>query len=581
MNWKDLKNAWNRLDGPQKVVTVVMILFFLEVLALPLIPLFFLSPEPQAKQSVVQEDIVPAEPEETRFASESFKPDVLITFYQNGKWDGEPVRSYDGDHIASIMDDGRLIIDGMSAGCYPDLPKDTAPMQFDAIYRDPAAGTYVCFARDFSTAHHNELYLYSKGELLETYKAPVTDIQAGTLFTVRLEHTIVMSYVKENKIVRFDPRRSGDEKFQVLAEDMAPLITKVSPVKARFVITTYDIETDDVLGSALYEIGESGPIKVVKESTGIQRVRPLEDYPERGDLAEFWLLRTAYVEGAWDGKATQISDIAKALDVRLDRTPSDVVHNLRSPKLTELDYSNVDPSSIATISKWRSGELGANVICIDNEPRYYLHATAPWLANDISYRKIKNLGYGGFVEIDDPTSTDYFDWSGQPLMSTPTCYLTYATTTNDLVSGDLMDYASVAIPLPYYTSQYQDAGLSAPDDFVAGIDIIDAINYDNAMRAVAIGAYRSEEEDDFSLYLSRKNSQFEQIASDVVSCHFFAQYSIGYLGHDNYYAPSYDAVSLWIDGHTKTAFIDDIFRFDNTYQVVEPEASDTAEPDIP
>lgn len=576
--WQVFKEAWGKLNPPQRILGGIMMLFLLETLLLPFVS-FGTRGLDKADAPTVSEETAVKPQEPFRLANESFKDEVLISLYQSGKWDGEPVESNDGTHLATINFKGFLVIDGQETSAIPDLSRDVKHSSFTAIYRDAATGTYVCTNTSWTTTSEDqEFTCWKKGEKTATVKTPYLEkaynVASGAVY---LEHTVLMSSYSEKIIMRLDPRKEPGSQFEVLTDDIGALLfNKISSVKARFVKAEFTDPNNPLVPSSytLYEVGETGGLTKVAQSSHYLRVRALEDYPSEGDFAEFWLLRTAYLSGKWNGQIAKIREIARLSGVSLTRTPTDQVKNTRAPSLSEIDFSSLDPEAFASVNRWTSRSMESNTILVNNVPKYYLHATKPFQVSDISYRKVKNL-YDGFVELTLGGSRDYFNYNGMGLYTSPSCYFTYGAMTEDLQKGDLIDFSNSIVPLPYYSLAYHEQDITAPPDFLAALELIDAINYDNGMRAVCIGQYNTTDIDDpeanFTLYLSRKNAAFDEVATNVVSAHFFSTYSYDYISRENWNASHYDHVGIWITGREKEAKMEDVFAFANTLTFYEGE----------
>lgn len=147
--FENLRRKWKVMSNFERRALAFRVLLYANLLCMVFLGLVSLPASitvaPRTQPQSTAQTVVEAEPQEVKFASESFRAEILVTFYQNNEWDGEPVRSYDGKHLATIDDSGMLIIDGRETYHYPDIPTDYA---CEGIYRDAADGTYACFREE-------------------------------------------------------------------------------------------------------------------------------------------------------------------------------------------------------------------------------------------------------------------------------------------------------------------------------------------------------------------------------------------------------------------------------------------------
>lgn len=501
-----IKNAF--LQNPYIISVVVWIVI------MAMLP-FWAPPAENvsAKSTEVEQSAQPIEePKPTTFPSPHFTREKLAEKFENGEWDGQLVRSTDGTHIASIDDKGELWID-----CY------------DA---------YTSLIRVYPETFNRYDTVYLDG---------------GVALNARLS---------ERDLKRFDPS-TGE--LEILLEDAdIGNLYKVAPTTVRFIV--YDHTEGG--GTELYhlmEVGATGPAREIANSTHPIAVRAFADYPATGDEAEFWLLRHAYVTGVWSGATMQIKEIAKLLDVDLTKSPLKTITNHRNPDLNDLDYSHLNPESLARVDRFN--------IVIDNEAKYYIHATRPFLFDDIEYRKVKTLGWYGFVEIDDLHERSYWGLNDLPVSESPSVRISYAARPSDLLNEAALDLTTVSIALPYYDHYSNYAkDLEQPEDFVQNLEILDAKNMDNGLRAVAIGYCDTTDLDDpeanFTVFLSRRNSRFVALATNAVSVYLMGEYNSDHI-NGNYEAPYYDQMTLTVYGRERVAFLPDIFAFTNDLQLHE------------
>lgn len=202
-------------------------------------------------------------------------------------------------------------------------------------------------------------------------------------------------------------------------------------------------------------------------------------------------------------------------------------------------------------------------IVIDNEPRYYLHATAPYLVDDIRYRKISPISREGFVEIDTLSEWNAWDDKGMPLHETPCVRVSHATTPRDILDRPAYNFSTTAVALPYYDGKKYD-GDEIPADFLDNLEILAARNDDGSLRAVAIGYANTMDIDDpeanFILYLSRQDTRFVPLVANAVECIMLGDYSSNYL-NGNHDAPLFTTFDMTIYGREKFAYMNDIFAY--------------------
>ena len=84
--WQVFKEAWGKLNPPQRILGGIMMLFLLETLLLPFVS-FGTRGLDKADAPTVSEETAVKPQEPFRLANESFKDEVLISLYQSGKWD--------------------------------------------------------------------------------------------------------------------------------------------------------------------------------------------------------------------------------------------------------------------------------------------------------------------------------------------------------------------------------------------------------------------------------------------------------------------------------------------------------------
>ncbi|MBR0488153.1 hypothetical protein IJJ39_00535 [Candidatus Saccharibacteria bacterium] len=568
--WDDFWERWAQMSAQEHLVLMSRITLMVFLFGGLITTLTYTPPTSEPTKQEPTESI-----EETvKFAAESFKVDVLTTFYQAGKWDGETVKSYDGNHISSINRRGYLVIDGKTTAYMPDLPKDCAPYGYRAFYHDDS-GTYLStWNAGVTSPDDDNFYLFHKGEKLRTYPVPFTEKASDLSFNAAiLDHVVIMTSLKDHSTVRFDPRQTDTKKFDILSTDIggSSLIQKISGDKVRFINSSSNGTNE------LYEVGETGDIKLIASSENAIRIRAIEDYPETGDQAEFWLPRIAYTSGKWDGTAISFGNLAKLVGKNLSEKPKSYPKNRRAPQLDELDCSNIDASTVVSVGEGSYLDHGRRYIMVDNMPKYYLHAVRPFLVDDIKYRKIFSLN-SAFVELVYGNYDDYVNADGASLYVGPSCYFTSAGQSGESSNDETCDYSSSIVSLPFYGQR--DYSELTPE-LCSNLEIIDCVNSENSMRAVAIGFYDDSDvnnpEASFSLFLSRKNSNFEHIAGQLLSAHFFSEFATDYLGHENYYVPAFARLGIWLDGKNSDYFTNDIFRFNNTLEPYVPKKEPSME----
>lgn len=511
--WVDFKNNWDLSTEQQKfalglgIFSAILFVYFIGVY----IPFQTNSNRREIHKAseTIAEEQSEAEPVTMNLSSSNFTREKLATYYNTGLWDGSLIRSESGYQVASRDALGHLWLDCYETGTTLDPVLPESYSEYTTVILDGAA---------INNPHYG------------------------------------------NKILRYDFETKEEE--TLLEGGVYGLLKKVALDTVRFIWYEYD-EEGNLEMYHLMEVGATGPVEEIGKSAHPIAIRAFNDYPEEGDAAEFWLLRKAYTSGKWYGNAKPISEIAKAMDIDLAKKPEKEVQNWRNPDLEQLDYSNVDPESIARVD-WR------DKIIIDNVEKYYLHATKAWLYDDIEYRKIKNISSHGFVEIEN--SRDFWGYNNQPVAESPTCWISYAARGNDLENEANYDLATAAITLPYYDAYSRNRELEEPEDFLQNLEILEARNWENGLRAVALGYCNTSDLDDpeahYAVYLSRHNSRFQPIVENAVSLVFLGEYNSDHL-NGNYDAPYYDTINLTVYGRERVAFYEDIFEYANAPQMFE------------
>lgn len=500
--WNNLKRDWHLLNPYQRV----RVIFYLAVYVCCLLIIAIMSTENIAEpavKTVVEEDVQT----ETRFPARDFTDVKLKTKYELGTWDGSFVRSEEGTDVASVDQYGYL---WLNCRRYAKVA-DTLPDKFD---------------------HFDTVYLKDAA-----LNRPILDGNVERYnFTTKTSEVLLKNVVVTG-------------------------FSKVAKDAARFLIHEYD-EDGNLALCRLMEVHSTGPAVEICSAPHSLAVRAIDDYPEEGDMSEFWLLRHAYTRGVWNGQPESLARIAELLDVDLSRAPTADIANLRNPKLSALDYSNLNPESIAYVNY--------NRIVVDNVEKYYLHATRPFLVDGIKYRKISDVNGGGFIEIDDGTRENYWDRNGMPLYGSPVCRFSYAPSPNEYGTST-RNLSTVAIKLPFFDGLSKARGEEVPAEFIDRLEVIDADNYDNDLRAILLGHYTSFNPDNpeatFTAYLSRNNSLFTAITSEVTAGFITGQFNNDYVAGNNPYIAPNEYSSLYLYGHAKAAVIENIFTYDNSLQV--------------
>ena len=508
-----MKDFWNKLQRWWLLAALVQrALLGAEIIFISLIfwTLLTVPAEDAEKSTPASEEIVGQESTELRFPPNDFNAAKLAAKYELGTWDGSLVRSTDGKNVASIDEHGYLWLNCQRYQKLVDVIPDEY-MHYDTIYLKSAAINVTALAGD---------------------------------------------------ITRYD-WTSKDPHLEIILENVVSShAVKVAADSARFILYEYD-EDGNLATCRLMEIHSTGPVVEICSAPHSLNIRALSDYPKEGNMAEFWLLRHAYTKGAWNGEPKSIGEIAELMDLDLTKAPAQKVHNYRDPDLDELDFTSLNPESIA--------DVDYKHIVVDNVEKYYLHATRPFLADDIAYRKIKAVSNYGFAEIDNLARHNYWDENGIPEYESPVYRFSVAMRPEEY-SGSTYDPTTVAITLPYFDKLSENRGEMAPAYFVDCLEIINVVNCDNGLRAALIGHYDSPNannpEATFTAYLSRGNSLFSAVISGMHSGFFMPQVSGDSLKNGiTSRVPRYEYVSLYLYNYDRTAVMEDIFMYDNTLQV--------------
>ncbi|MBR3386438.1 hypothetical protein IKG68_02630 [Candidatus Saccharibacteria bacterium] len=454
----------------------------------------------------------------TTFPTSDFLANKMATKYNLGTWDGKFVRSTDGAHCASINERGELWIDCVDTCTH--------------------LGTYVPYA-------------------YRTYRS------------IYLDNVLLDVPFSRGDITIYDPEVDKTPRVVLSSVDCSELPIKVAHDRARLVFS--EKSEQDGTTYTLVEINKTGQVTIIASANHIIALRATADYPEQGDLAEFWLLRKAYVSGKWDGSAKPVKDIANLMNINLSSTKKssdnrDYSLDRRNPDLAKLDYVHVNPNGLAAVHDINH----TSVIIIDNEPKYYLDATAPWLYDEITYRKVRRASGVGFAEIDTIAEANIFDRQGIPERESPCMRFSVAATADKIAKFPTHNLATTSTLLPHYTYRDRRESLEPPNDFLDNLEILNVENSVDGKRVIVIGYASTPDTDDpeadFTVYLSRASSQFARIADGALRCFVLGDYHPDYLA-GNYEAPVYESANLIMYGRTSYAVLPDLFAYDNTLEV--------------
>ena len=478
------------------------------------------APEPSDKDDESLEksmsDQVSEQP--TAFPASDFLANKMATKYELGTWDGKFVRSTDGAHCASVNERGELWVDCASTGTY--------------------LGDYV--PKDY-----------------RSYRS------------IYLDDVLLDAPFSRGDITIYDPK--VDEAPRIVLSDIycSDFPIKVAHDRVRLVLSQKSEQ--DGTTYTLVEINKIGQVTTIASADHIIALRATADYPEQGDLAEFWLLRKAYVSGKWDGSAKPVKDIANLMNINLSSTKKssdnrDYSLDRRNPDLAKLDFIHTNPNGLAAVQDINH----TSIVVIDNEPKYYLDATAPWLYDEITYRKVRRVSGIGFAEIDTIAEANFFDRQGIPERESPCMRLSVAATADKIAKFPTHNFATTSTLLPHYTYRDYRESLEPPNDFLDNLEILDVENSVDGRRVIVIGyastSDTNDPEADFTVYLSRASSQFARIASGVIKCHTLGDYHPDYLA-GNHEAPVYESANLIMYGRNSYAVLPDLFAYDNTLEV--------------
>ncbi|MBQ3445357.1 hypothetical protein IJG29_01340 [Candidatus Saccharibacteria bacterium] len=454
----------------------------------------------------------------TAFPASDFLANKMATKYELGTWDGKFVRSTDGAHCASIDERGELWVDCAKTGIY--------------------LGTYVPS-------------MYRK------------------YWSIYLDDVLLDAPSSHGDITIYDPKVDKTPRVVLGSVYCSEWPIKVAHDRVRLVLSQ-ESEQDGTTYT-LVEINKIGQVTTIASADHIIALRATLDYPEQGDLAEFWLLRKAYVSGKWDGSAKPVKDIANLMNINLSSTKKysdnrDYSLDRRNPDLAKLDFIHTNPNGLAAVQDINY----TSIVVIDNEPKYYLDATAPWLYDEITYRKVRRVSGIGFAEIDTIAEANFFDRQGIPERESPCMWLSVAATADKIAKFPTHNLATTSTLLPHYTYRDYRESLEPPNDFLDNLEILDVENSADGRHIIVIG-YAStpdtnDPEADFTVYLSRASSQFARIASGVIKCYTLGDYHPDYLA-GNHEAPVYESENLIMYGRNSYAVLPDLFAYDNTLEV--------------